>query len=110
MDPNPLWMNTGNINRPERPTEPPATPPPSGGIDPAKARWDELLQQLRAINEKLDKIIDAEHQGLETVGVTPRLYVDADTRSLGEVLEDAERDNLLRTGSWSTATVKEEEL
>lgn len=75
----------------ERPTEPPTPPPPSGGIDPAKARWDELLRLLRSIDDNIRKVLDAEHQGLETVGVEPRTYVEADTRTLAEVIIDAER-------------------
>lgn len=84
------------VQRPERPTEPPATPPPSGGIDPAKARWDELLRLLRSINDNIRKVLDAEHQGLETVGVEPRVYIETDSRTLAEVREDADKAN----GLW----------
>jgi predicted nuclease with TOPRIM domain len=62
-------------------------------VDPAKARWDELLRLLRSIDDNIRKVLDAEHQGLETVGVEPRVYIESDTRTLSDVITDAERDN-----------------
>jgi len=67
----------------------------------AADRWAELLRLLRSIDSKLDKVIDAEHQGLETVGVEPRMYIQDDTRTMDEIIDDAGRENL-RTGPWST--------